>query len=208
MSALSSDVWSYVRKFLSAKAYLTLKEVSSSMYATYSDYRIWQAVPLGVVTLKLPVIPRILRKAVHVDSRFASPEAAMMSACLRDTDFTMAAWCAAVGEITKADVLSNKMFLFGRTVFGMDEIPERLTVLQWLIEKFGLTAADISSGRNWFLRAACVTGNLAIAKWLTKQFKLKLPRYWDQVNRAARQRHTDVTDWLIDNYEELSYAKQ
>jgi hypothetical protein len=96
---------------------------------------------------------------------------------------------------------------------GLTNAPARLQVTcrngqqlaaQWLVERFGLTAADARAEDNKALRGVCANGHLAVAQWLAETFSLTAEDARANDNWALRMAcengHLAVAQWLAERF--------
>jgi hypothetical protein len=79
-----------------------------------------------------------------------------------------------------------------------------LEVAQWLVEAFGLTAADVCADYNAALRLSCQNGRLEVARWLVEAFGLTAEDVRADDNAALRyscaRGHLGVARWLVEAF--------
>jgi hypothetical protein len=80
-----------------------------------------------------------------------------------------------------------------------------LSVVQWLVQRFGLTAEDARDSNNEALSWACENGHLAVAQWLATHFELTAKDVRANGNEALRLAcyygYLEVAQWLVTYFE-------
>jgi len=81
----------------------------------------------------------------------------------------------------------------------------RLELAKWLVEEFGLGAADARVCDNFALRLSCAGGHLETVRWLVAKFSLSAvdarSRSGSALRLSCANGHSETALWLVDEFD-------